>query len=119
MLTDELQSYIDMRTREHEETHRTHLRYFLWCMPLGDDWKSKVNAAKKLLQELNGDQTVKYTDHDVAVLTDARLGKVISQHRDQLPAAFTAQKIARAERMHAEAEAMHITMLAESLSHIR
>lgn len=37
MLKKELDNYIETRISEFEKTHKTHLRYFLWVIPLGDD----------------------------------------------------------------------------------
>src|SRR3990167_9712133 len=117
MLKNELNIYIDNRIREFKKTERTHLTYFLWFIPCGDDWKSKVSAATKLKLELNGVTTVTYSEKDLAALTDARLGDIIKKYDDQLPPIFVAQRQARRQRIQEENDNMHISMMMTMAAH--
>lgn len=116
MLKDELNTYIDNRIREFKQTQKSHLTYFLWFIPCGDDWKSKVSAATKLKMELNG-VPVTYSEKDLAALTDARLGNIIKKYDDQLPPIFVAQRQVRRQRIQAEDEAITTAMIAASCNH--
>lgn len=72
----------------------------------------------KLKLELGGDTTVTYTEKDLAVLSDARLGAIVKKkYNDQLPPIFVAQRQARWQRIQEENDAMHYTLMAASMSH--
>ena len=82
----ELKKYIKMRQLEYEVTGKTHL-YRFFCMPIGHSYREKIDAAKKLLRELEG-KPVNYNYVDRFALKNGRLGKILSRHADDVPLTF-------------------------------
>jgi hypothetical protein len=86
-----LEAYERKRTAEYEAKNKKPYNFYLFFLiPTGDSYQLKMQAIRKLKDDLNGNP-VKYTVEELLALTCNRLGRIVNSHSQEWPPGFAAQ----------------------------
>lgn len=84
-IQERLEDYIKLRQNEFQESNGKQHHFwgrFFSCIKNLDDIsaESKISAARKVVDKLNGLETKPFTESEIETLNDSRLGRIIKSH---------------------------------------
>jgi len=82
-----LARYVKIRTEEYLAKKKPYNKYFLFFIPIGDSYHSKIQVIEKLKLSMRG-ISQSYSGKEIGTLTSDRLGIIMNAHKDLWPEDF-------------------------------